>query len=80
MLGEHKSVAALCKAEHEKLVLTHAVAHRLELAVNDACANVTYLDVVEGLLKGLYAFFNVSAKRLSDLEDVACQRNCRQIW
>jgi hypothetical protein len=57
--------------EHKKLVVTHAVAHRLELAVNDACAIVVYLEDVENLLKDLYAFFNVSAKRLADMEDVA---------
>jgi hypothetical protein len=71
MMGEHQSVSALFKQEHQKLVVTHAVAHRLELGVNDACANVVYLIEVEELLKDLYAFFEVSAKRLADMGDVA---------
>ena len=56
MMGEHKSMSPLYKTEHPKLVVTWAVAHRLELAVNDACAVVIYLDTVEELLKDLYAF------------------------
>ena len=47
MMGSKQSAQALFKSEHIKIIVIHAVAHRLELAANDACGEVMYLTDVE---------------------------------
>lgn len=49
------------------VVITHCVAHRLELGVLDATKKLPYLDHFEQTIKRIYKFYSFSPKRRSHL-------------
>lgn len=53
------------------VIITHCVAHRLELGVLDAAKDVSYLDQFEGVIKRIYRFYSYSPKRRAQLRSIS---------
>ncbi|XP_052283054.1 zinc finger protein 862-like isoform X2 [Dreissena polymorpha] len=73
MMGIHSGVSSLLKKDWPHLVVTHCVAHRLELAFKDAmkkCAPKNY-EKLTSLLMGLFYLFRRSPKQKKGLERAA---------
>ncbi|XP_052286932.1 uncharacterized protein LOC127882371 [Dreissena polymorpha] len=67
MLGVHKGVGALLLKEKPGLVITHCLAHRLELAIKDVFkTNKTY-DKAMTLLVGVFYWYKRSSKQQKEL-------------
>jgi hypothetical protein len=75
IMGANNSVQSRYKEEVPAIIVIHAVAHALELSFADACLTVEYLDEGELVLRETYNFYNTSAKRLGQLQDVAAVVN-----
>ena len=64
MSGTKSGVVAKFKSRIPHFIFTHAVAHNLQLGVADAWALFDYMDEINEILKDVYAYYAVSAKRL----------------
>lgn len=53
------------------VIVTHCVAHRLELGVLDAAKKLQYLEHFEQTIKRIYKFYSFSPKRRSHLQAIA---------
>ena len=54
-----------------KAQIFHAVAHRLDLSVGDACKECTFLSVIEDIIGNAYAYYHTSPKRTDNMHAVA---------
>ena len=52
------------------LIQIHCIAHKLELAVLDACKQVQYVEKFQNIIKRLLKFYSKSGKRLHELSEV----------
>ncbi len=66
MTGKHNGVAAKLKALNCKIVDTHCAAHRLQLAVKDACSD--FMNFYVGIVKQTAAYFDKSSLRKDALK------------
>ena len=69
-LGIRGGVAALIKHDVPHLVITHCVAHRLELAANGAIKNHKIMKDVQDILQYLYKHYQYSPKALRELKQL----------
>ena len=61
MLGKHNVVAAILKREIPHLYEQHCVAHRDDLAVEDAWKKLSFKQDIETLLRAVYTMFSRSS-------------------
>lgn len=71
MMGSNNSVATRFLEDAPKAQIFHAVAHRLELSVGDACKECTFLSVIEDIIGNAYAYYHTSPKRTDNMHAVA---------
>ena len=74
-IGHQGGLGALLKQEIPYLLQVHCIAHRLELAVHDACKNIDFVGSFQETLKGLLKFYACSSKRLGELSDAGVALN-----
>lgn len=71
MLGSENSVGTKFIELANQVVVTHAVAHRLELVWADACAEVVFLYLVAEVLSAAYAMLSASLKMNHQMKEMA---------
>ena len=71
MLGADNSVATRFLQLAAQMIITHAVAHRLELVWADACVEVCYLLLVAEVLADAYSLLSVSLKKNHAMKEMA---------
>ena len=73
MMGEKKGVLKLFKEAKEApwVVSVWCMAHRLELAIKDTFKGTYFDTVVMDVLTSIYSFYNASAKRLKEAQEIA---------
>ena len=69
-VGAQGGLGAVLKKDIPYLLQVHCVAHRLELAVLDACKNVDYIETFQVTVKTLLKFYCRSGKRLNQLSSI----------
>ena len=67
-VGIHGCLGALLKREIPHLLQVHCEAHKLELAVLDACKEIDYVNKFLDIVKGLITFYSHSSKRQRELQ------------
>ena len=53
-----------------KIYHIHCIAHKLELAVLDACKQVAYIEKFQTTIKSLLKYYSQSSKWLNELAEV----------
>lgn len=69
-LGCRGGIAALIKRDVPHLVITHCIAHRLELAANSAIKHHKHMTEIQDLLQYLYKHYQYSPKALRELKQI----------
>ncbi|VDI00488.1 Hypothetical predicted protein [Mytilus galloprovincialis] len=69
-LGCRGGIATLIKRDVPHLVITHCIAHRLELAANSAIKNHKHMKEIQDLLQYLYKHYQYSPKALRELRQI----------
>ncbi|CAC5379271.1 unnamed protein product [Mytilus coruscus] len=69
-LGCRGGIATLIKRDVPHLVITHCIAHRLELAANSAIKNHKHMKEIQDLLQYLYKHYQYSPKALRELKQI----------
>ncbi|CAG2240803.1 unnamed protein product [Mytilus edulis] len=69
-LGCRGGIATLIKRDVPHLVITHCIAHRLELAANSAIKNHKHMIEIQDLLQYLYKHYQYSPKALRELRQI----------
>ncbi len=67
MLGAHKSLSAILKADIPHLFIMKCICHSLALCASHACQKLP--RSVEDLARDIYSYFNCSPKRIGELEE-----------
>ena len=67
MLGAHKSLSALLKADAPHLFIMKCICHSFALCASNACLKLP--RSVEDLARDIYSYFNCSPKRMGELEE-----------
>ena len=63
-------VGAIIKKDIPHLIHIYCIAHKLELAVLNACTKVTYIVKFQTTIKTLFKSYSQSSKRLSELAEI----------
>lgn len=71
MVGKNSGVYALLKREIPYLLSLHCVAHKLELAFQDAAKDVVLFREAKELLQGLWKYYHYSPKAVRELKELA---------
>lgn len=69
-IGTQGGLGAILKKDVPYLIQIHCIAHKLELAVLDACKQVQYVEKFQNIIKRLLKFYSKSGKRLHELSEV----------
>lgn len=69
-MGKRNGVAAKLKDEVEHLITIHCIAHRLELAANNAIKNHQSMKKVQDILQHIYKHYHYSPKALRELRQI----------
>ena len=69
-LGCHGGLGAILKKDIPHLIQIHCIAHKLELAVLDACKRVGYVEKFQNTIKCVLKYYSRSGKRLYQLSQV----------
>lgn len=67
-LGKHSGVGKRKQDEVPHLLITHAVAHNLELATHDSFDDCEYVQLTMKMNQDLYTWYHASAKKLGSKE------------
>ncbi|XP_063438155.1 zinc finger protein 862-like [Mytilus trossulus] len=70
-LGNRSGVAKQIKDEVPHLIITHCVAHRLELAANNAIKHHKIMREIQDILQHMYKHYHYSPKALRELRKLA---------
>lgn len=70
-LGSKGGVAALLKNEVPHLISVHCIAHRLELAANNAIKSQKIMRDIQDVLTNTYKQYHYSPKALRELRNIA---------
>ena len=70
MIGRHRGVTALLKAEVPWLVSNHCVAHRLALAAAQAADEIPSVKKFQAILGQMYRFYSYSGVRMAGLKNI----------
>ena len=70
MIGRHRGVTALLKAEVPWLLANHCVAHRLALAAAQAADEIPSVRKFQAILGQMYRFYSYSGVRMAGLKDI----------
>ena len=65
MIDQHRGVATLLQRKYKHLETFHCMAHRLELDINDAINDVSYVGHFQIFIGCLYKFFSMSPKKIN---------------
>ena len=76
MSGAYKGVAARIKVEYLKAIYIHCYAHRLNLALQDACSSIAEIRNALGTITSMHTFIGAFAKRQILFEEIATSENC----
>jgi hypothetical protein len=68
MLGNNRGLAGRMKRDVPWIIVIHAVAHKIELAIHDAAKDNTFLTEFEKTLQALYTFYANSPKQTQGLK------------
>jgi hypothetical protein len=71
MIGEHRGVASLLKADYPLVNSFHCMTHRLELAVKDSTESMKSVTHFTIFVNDLYKVFSLSPKNQRELSTVA---------
>lgn len=71
MLGKNSGVAARLKKDFPNVLVWHCMAHRVQLALDDAIKEINGINVLQKFLDNLYAFYHRSPKRQAELSCIA---------
>ena len=71
MVGKNSGVYALLKREIPYLLSLHCVAHKLELAFQDAAKDVVLFREAKEPLQGLWKYYHYSPKAVRELKELA---------
>ena len=71
MLGKNNGVAAILKCEILHLYEQHCVAHREDLAVEDAWKELSFMQDIETLLRTVYTMFSRSSVKNEKFRELA---------
>ena len=69
-IGTQGGLGAILKKDVPYLIQIHCIAHKLELAVLDACKQVQYVEKFQNIIKRQLKFYSKSGKRLHELSEV----------
>ena len=69
MVGSNNGLGKKLKEQNPFIITTHCIAHRLNLANQQAFSAVTDLVRFEDVIKSVYNYFAHSSKRYSALEE-----------
>lgn len=69
-VGSQSGLGAILKRDIPYLIQIHCIAHKLELAVLDACKQVNYVEKFQNIVKRLLKYYSKSGKRLHELSEV----------
>ena len=67
MTGKHNGVGAKLRKDLPHFVQIHCVAHKLALAVGQACRDISLFNEYQVTLKNIYRYFNNSTVRSNEL-------------
>ncbi|XP_077862484.1 zinc finger protein 862-like, partial [Saccoglossus kowalevskii] len=70
-MGKKTGVVTKIKDVVPSSISIHCVAHKLELAILDACKTVKQISDFEATLKGIFHFYHYSPKRRRELKEIA---------
>lgn len=71
MLGKQNGVAAKLRHDIPHLFQQHCVAHREDLAIDDACKHVQLMKDIETLLRTVYTLFSRSSVKQAEFTQLA---------
>ena len=71
MASELNGVNGLLMQENPFLVFSHCVAHRLSLAVSQACAGITEMVALQHVMAATYNYVELSPTRLERFKEIA---------
>ena len=71
MLGKNNGVAAILKREIPHLYEQYCVAHREDLAVEDAWKELSFMQDIETLLRTVYTMFSRSSVKNEKFRELA---------
>ena len=71
MVGKNSGVYALLQREIPYLLSLHCVAHKLELAFQDAAKDVVLFREAKELLQGLWKYYHYYPKAVRELKELA---------
>jgi hypothetical protein len=80
-LGCRSGIAKLIKDDVPHLMITHCVAHRLELAANNAIKHHRVMREIQDILQHIYKHYHYSPKALRELIHSRCTRGkCHETY
>ena len=79
MTGRRNGVAQRFREKRPHLVSIHCMAHRLNLCTSKASKDIPYLIEFEKTFTELYRYFDKSANRACELNEIQKILNCEEL-